>query len=188
MGGGAKSVAELGSVLPHRDKWRVVVRLLGQNVYGPVRVHKAAADADLRLAQAAADRAGMAAVLERLKDDAAAARKDAAEELHKLEEEREDASALPKLMAENARLTNENAMLKDEKEEAKLKCRKLNTEIEELRKKVSDLERCTKARCIKEMQAEIDALKNPTRVSSKFTTTQPASQCSWADVSDPSRR
>ena len=77
----------------------------------------------------------------------------------------QEASALQKMMAENARLTHENAMLKHEKEEANQKCRKLTTVNEELRNGMN-LAQCKAVKIFEEMQAEIDALKNPVKTAS----------------------
>jgi len=86
---GRKPVAELGGLQHLRgSQWRAKVWLQGVLVCGPARLDKAAAEADLRLAQAAADRSDMAAVLQRLKDDAEVARRNAVEEFHRMMEAR----------------------------------------------------------------------------------------------------
>ena len=60
--------------------WRATVFLNGKYKYGPSRAQEAAAEADVRLVQAATDKAGMAVVLTRLKHEAQTAREAAVEE------------------------------------------------------------------------------------------------------------
>ena len=147
-----KPIGELGSVAQGRcGRWRACARLCGETVYGPSRSQASAAQADLQVARTASTRADMAAVLNRLKIEAAnesashaAVAEEQAEEIRKLKKANEalmqDNQNLRRdnqnLKTDNERLgivMQDNQNLKRENENLTLKMKKMKTENQSLR-------------------------------------------------------
>ena len=111
-----KPIDELGFVAQERcGKWRAVASLCGHLVCGPSRSQASAAQADLQVARSASTRADMAAVLNRLKTEAAnmsaphaAVAEEQAEEIRKLKKANEV------LMQDNQNLKTDNKKMKTE--------------------------------------------------------------------------
>ena len=121
-----KPVAALGKVQPLAcDKWRVRVGLHGKIVYGPFRLREADAQADLQLAQAAADRDGMATVLTHLKCEAEIARRSSVEQSEELRATSTEEKECNDDENVGSRQKGDNAVLEASKQEQEPKCMKL---------------------------------------------------------------
>ena len=139
-----KPIGELGSVQERCGKWRATAWLCDHLVCGPFRSQASAAQADLQVARTASTRADMAAVLNRLKTEAAnasaphaAVAQEQAEEIRKLKKANEV------LMQDNQSLKTHNERLgielQDKNEqlrEKSLKIKKMKTENQSLREEL----------------------------------------------------
>ena len=169
-----KPIGELGFVEQKRcGEWRAVASVCGHQVRGPSRSQESAAQADLQVARSVSTRADMAAVLNRLKTEAAnmsaphaAVAEEQAREIRKLrtanealmqnnEDLKTDVERLGIELQDKNVLMQDNQSLKKDKERLEIELQNRNEQLEERSSKIKKMK--TENQSLREKLVEADS-------------------------------